>query len=254
MIPNPIRKALSSIRMSGVKYLLMGGQACILYGAAEFSRDLDLIVFADPDNLGRLEVALGELQAEIIAVPPLTPEFLERGHAVHFRCQNQDVKGLRLDIMSKLRNTAEFEALWSRRTTVEVSPGENIEVISLPDLVTAKKTQRDKDWPMIRRLLEAHYFLHRHHSTSEQVVFWLNELLTPELLLEIPDRPTFHHLVKPARQWTCEADLNPIIARQNLQMEEETERAEDREYWQPLKAELEKLRRVRGASRPIQEP
>jgi len=24
-----------------------------------------------------------------------------------------------------------------------------------------KKTQRDKDWPMIRRLVEAHYFQHR---------------------------------------------------------------------------------------------
>ena len=36
---SPIRKALSSIRKSGVKTLLMGGQACVLYGAAEFSRE-----------------------------------------------------------------------------------------------------------------------------------------------------------------------------------------------------------------------
>jgi hypothetical protein len=41
MIPSPIRKALSTIRRHQVAHLLMGGQACVLYGAAEFSRDLD---------------------------------------------------------------------------------------------------------------------------------------------------------------------------------------------------------------------
>jgi hypothetical protein len=41
LIPNPILKVLSSIHKSGVRALLMGGQACVFYGAAEFSRDSD---------------------------------------------------------------------------------------------------------------------------------------------------------------------------------------------------------------------
>lgn len=36
---NPILKVLSSIRTHRVQALLMGGQAYVLYGAAEFSRD-----------------------------------------------------------------------------------------------------------------------------------------------------------------------------------------------------------------------
>jgi hypothetical protein len=36
----------------------MGGQACVLYGAAEFSRDIDLAILADPHNLSRLGEAL----------------------------------------------------------------------------------------------------------------------------------------------------------------------------------------------------
>jgi hypothetical protein len=32
------------MRKNGVRYLLMGGQACVFYGAAEFSRDLDLVI------------------------------------------------------------------------------------------------------------------------------------------------------------------------------------------------------------------
>ena len=30
-----------------VRALLMGGQACVFYGAAEFSRDTDLLILAD---------------------------------------------------------------------------------------------------------------------------------------------------------------------------------------------------------------
>jgi hypothetical protein len=36
--------------MRRVRALLMGGQACILYGAAEFSRDIDLAILTDPYN------------------------------------------------------------------------------------------------------------------------------------------------------------------------------------------------------------
>ena len=50
----------------------MGGQACVLYGAAEFSRDTDIAVLASPANLDLLRAALRELQARRIAVPPFT--------------------------------------------------------------------------------------------------------------------------------------------------------------------------------------
>ena len=46
----------------------MGGQACILYGAAEFSRDIDVAVLASAENLHR---ALGQLKVEPVFVPPL---------------------------------------------------------------------------------------------------------------------------------------------------------------------------------------
>ncbi len=54
MIPNPILKVLSSMRAQNVRALLMGGQACVFYGAAEFSRDTDLAIVADARNLTRL--------------------------------------------------------------------------------------------------------------------------------------------------------------------------------------------------------
>jgi hypothetical protein len=162
------------MRKNGVRALLMGGQACVLYGAAEFSRDLDLLILVDSENLERLRRALDELSALPIAVPPLTDAFLRAGHAIHFRCQRADVRGLRIDLMARLRGVEGFAELWARRTSIEID-GETIDLLSLEDLVLAKKTQRDKDWPMIRRLVEQNYLQHLQQPTPQQVRFWLGE-------------------------------------------------------------------------------
>jgi hypothetical protein len=46
VIPTQILRALSTIQQFDAPVLLMGGQACVLYGAAEYSRDLDLAALA----------------------------------------------------------------------------------------------------------------------------------------------------------------------------------------------------------------
>src|SRR5262245_58725609 len=108
----------------------MGGQACVLYGAAEFSRDLDLVLLPDPHNIDRLELALAELEAEVIAVPPLALRHLTDGLSVHFRCRQADVAGLRIDVMARLRGVAPFAELWERRTTFAFDD-ETLEVMAL---------------------------------------------------------------------------------------------------------------------------
>lgn len=99
MIPNPIQTVLSTMAAHRVRALLMGGQACVFYGAAEFSRDTDFVLLSDADTLARLGKVLAELQADCIAVPPFEPDFLQRGHVIHFRCRRPDVAGIRIDII-----------------------------------------------------------------------------------------------------------------------------------------------------------
>ena len=244
MIPNPIRKVLSSMRAHRVRALLMGGQACVFYGAAEFSRDTDLAIVADAANLARLRKALGELQAEPIAIPPPALKFLRRGHAVHFRCRHPEALRMRVDVMSKMRGVDSFEKLWRRRTTIALPDGTKCDLLSLPDLVLAKKTQRDKDWPMIRRLVEAHYFQNRLKPNPAQIRFWLKELRTSEILMELVRR----HPVACRRGLSTRPLLALAMAgkreelQRALQAEESAEREQDRQYWLPLKVELEKLR------------
>jgi len=81
----------------------------VFYGAAEFSRDCDIVILSEEANLNRLASALVELQADCIAIAEFKPEYLARGHAVHFRCQHPDAKNIRLDLMTKLRGCDEFE-------------------------------------------------------------------------------------------------------------------------------------------------
>ncbi len=55
MIPSLIQKVLSTMAARQVLALLMGAQACVFYGAAEFSRDADVLVMADLENLERIK-------------------------------------------------------------------------------------------------------------------------------------------------------------------------------------------------------
>jgi hypothetical protein len=225
----------------------MGGQACVFYGAAEFSRDTDLFILAAAENITRLRVALRELEAECIAVPPFEVQYLERGHAVHFRCHHPEAADMRVDLMSKLRGVEPFETVWKRRTTVTDSDETRYDLLALPDLVKAKKTQRGKDWPMLQRLVEANYLQHRTSPTIEQKQFWMRELRTPELLIEVVQAwPELGAKLTPERSLLALARPDAFSQlQQALASEEQLERERDQLYWQPLKAELERLRRSR---------
>lgn len=244
MTPSAILKVLSTVSSHEVQYLLMGGQACVLYGGAEFSRDCDIAIVCETSNLGRLQNALDELQASVIAVPPFEAQYLQRGHAVHFRCHHPEAADMRLDVMASMRGVGPFADLWSRRTTLTLETNLALELMSLPDLIAAKKTQRDKDWPMIRRLVEANYAQHRAIPTQEQIHFWLRESRTPEMLIEIAARfPDEASKLTTQRPLLAEASAALVESlRQALACEQDIERATDRNYWEPLKQELEQLR------------
>lgn len=219
----------------------------MLYGAAEFSRDTDLALLASADNFAHLSSALDELDAHVIAVPPFELDYVVRGHAIHFAYGDRGTGRMRIDVMSRMRNVAPFPELWDRRTTLTLQDVGEVEVMSLPDLVTAKKTQRDKDWPMVRRLIEVNYLTFRDDVTAARIDFWLRELRTPSLLIESVTRfsERTHALipVRPLLRHALAGDSDAILAA--FTVEEEAERQADREYWAPLRAELEALRHDR---------
>jgi len=202
-------------------------------------------VLAEPENFARLQAALAELQADRIAVPPFDPAALARGHAVHFRCRAPGAEGLRVDVMTRLRSMPEFPLLWKRRTTLVDDDGVEYHLLCIPDLVQAKKTQRSKDWPMIELLVTIHYREHASDATDDRVDFWLREARTPELLVELCQRfPTQAAELtarRPLIRLAREQSLDDL--RTALDAEVRAEQALDRDYWEPLRRELEQFRR-----------
>jgi len=224
----------------------MGGQACILYGAAEFSRDVDLAVLADPKNLDRLEKALIELQAEPFFFPPMTAAMLLKGHACHFRCHLPDLEELRIDVMAVMNNCDRFPFLWKRRRRLPLPGVGLVDVLSLPDLVKAKKTQRDKDWPMIRRLIEVDYYSRPKRLSSKRIAWWLLEARSPDILVEVCHRYSrqANKLIglRPLLSWAAAG----LVAKLETALHEEEERFRqaDRRYWQPLREKLFQMRQA----------
>ncbi|MBL7130821.1 MAG: hypothetical protein ISS45_05420 [Candidatus Omnitrophica bacterium] len=223
---------------------MIGGQACIVYGAAEFSRDSDFMILCSDKNLQHLQKALHHLKAELIYVPPLKMEYLERGHSCHFRCTAKEVKGLRIDVLSKLKGCESFDKLWERKKRVTLKGRGTIDVIGLQDLVQSKKTQRDKDWLMLKRLVENDIILNKDEPSDDHVSWWLLEARSPEHLIELarkyPKITKDSIIYRPLLTYALTSDIQRLNS--ELHQEELIERQKDIEYWAPLRKELELLR------------
>jgi hypothetical protein len=244
---NPILKVLFTFRKHRVKSLLIGGQACIIYGAAEFSRDSDFVVLCHPANLIRLQLALKELRAENIYVPPLESKYLRKGHACHFRCLASTVKGLRIDIMARLRGCQGFAELWKRRYRLRLPSGTILDIIGLRDLVRSKKTQREKDWLMLSRLVENDIFLNP-NPDQDRIRWWLLQGRVPDTLIGLAENyPRIARSCQRERPLLKAALKNDagLISRM-LAEEKAKEVDEDVRYWRPLRKELEELRHRRA--------
>jgi hypothetical protein len=229
MIDLGIEKVFRTFREHGVQCLLSGGQACIFYGAAEFSKDVDFVVLADSGNFERLEKAADALAAETIAVPPFDIRHFDEGLAVHLRCTAPPCNDL----------------LWERRTVIEFDDFA-IDLLGVRDLIASKKTQRAKDWPMIQRLVEVHFQERRDAPVAADIDLWLRELRTVELLLETASR-----FADVAGTLAAERPLlrlaiagDEALLRRALVDEIEAEKERDRLHWEPLKARLGELRRA----------
>lgn len=244
MILTPIRQVLSTFQTNGVQALLMGGQACVFYGAAQVSKDVDVVLLAEAGNFARLQQALNSLAARRIAVPRFDPALLARGHAVHFRCAAPGVEELRVDMMTRLRDMPEFAVLWERRTVFADPGGVVFNLLSVPDLVAAKKTQRSRDWPVIELLVAIHYRENGSSPRPDWVEFWLKEARAPEMVVELCRRfPAEARALAGARPLLAQAITGDLAAlRPALDAEVRAEQDKDRAYWEPLKRELESFR------------
>lgn len=217
----------------------------MIYGAAEFSKDVDFLVVAARENFQKIQAAAEDLKTEVIAIPPFEARFLDEGLAIHLRCTTPEASGMRVDLMSIMRNVSPFPEIWERRSTLELE-GCDVHILSVPDLVQSKKTQRSKDWPMIQRLVEVHFEENKAAPKTDDIRFWLEQSLTEKILIETASR--YSDLAqslaekRPLLEAALSGDTHTL--RKRLTEEIEAEKERDRIYWEPLKKRLAHLRKT----------
>lgn len=282
-----IANFFQSLERERVQYLLISGQAAVLYGAAVFSEDIDLWVEPSEANLRAFTDTLHSLGACYYKLtPPLRSEFAQRGHGFHFILPGEELNYL--DVMGVPPRVGTFDSASARASRMETDWG-TLAVIGIPDLIELKKTQRLEDYPVIGRLtLE---FVRKPEVWSRQFDQWfarsgldagahdnvrlrgrqlldwaLEHVFTLESFSELLAEPGLAwsaydgRFAEEARSWRAElsspAGLSERTGREvteRMQRRVAELQAQDREYWKPVIRELKHLRE-KGRLVPVDSP
>ena len=148
-----MRRLFRSFERFGVDYLLISGQASILYGAATFSEDIDLWVAPSESNILRLKRALASVRATWYKLtPPLTRRLMLAGHGFHFVIPARPIP-LFLDVMGHPPRVGGFGTARKSARSFR-GPWGSVPVVSIEDLIEMKKTQRLADYDVISNLAQ----------------------------------------------------------------------------------------------------
>ncbi len=147
-----MRNLFRSFERSGVEYLLISGQASVLYGAATFSEDVDLWVRPSGRNIGRLAAALAACRARVYKLtPPLVLRYFRKGHGFHFTVPGRPGPAY-LDILGRPPRVGSFGASRRKARVMETDWG-RLPVVGIEDLIGLKKTRRLFDYEVISNLV-----------------------------------------------------------------------------------------------------
>jgi len=167
-----MRRLFGSFERAGLEYLLISGQASVLYGAAMFSEDVDLWICPTPANARKLLQALADRRARVHRLtPPLTLRNMRAGHGFHFVVPGRPLDTY-LDIMARPPRAGSFGSANRRARSIRTDWGV-LPVVHPIDLVEIKKTRRLADFDIITNL--ALLYLAEKTQPGKAVLRWAAE-------------------------------------------------------------------------------
>jgi hypothetical protein len=152
------QEILAALARHHVRYVLVGGLAAVLHGAAHVTTDVDVVPEEARDNLERLSVALRELDARIRVTGE--PDGVAFDHGAEslgrVRMWNLQTRYGDLDIAFEPSGTRGYDDL--RRGAASIHVGDlDVPVASLADVIRSKEAAgraRDRAvLPGLRELL-----------------------------------------------------------------------------------------------------
>jgi len=144
MLNKDYKDMLQSLSEENVKFLLVGAYALAVHGFPRATKDIDVFVWASPENAANLMRALGRFGAPVNDFS--AADFATEGTVLQIGGGPR-----RIDILTRI-DGVKFAEAYSRRVTVRLE-GLDVPVISREDLIANKRaTGRTQDLADIERL------------------------------------------------------------------------------------------------------
>jgi hypothetical protein len=131
---------LASLCEHAVEFVVIGGLAAIAHGSRRMTRDIDIVVMPDDQNLSRLERALASLHGLVLReggrsapIDPADIAMVALGTTLH-----TSTDAGRLDVVGAPAGAAPFQELRVRAILVQVE-GVKVPVAGLDDLIAMKR-------------------------------------------------------------------------------------------------------------------
>lgn len=148
---NDFAAALRDLNAAGLKFVVVGGLAVIRHGAVRATKDVDIAVSMEAENLAVLDRLIDEWEATNPDGTPLWRRELREGGILLLRTPH-----CYLDVLSEQLLPASFEDVVARSDTKRID-GVPVPICGLEDLVAMKaaagRTADDLD---LERLREVH--------------------------------------------------------------------------------------------------
>lgn len=147
-----LERALQELGRAGVEFIIVGGVAATIHGAARVTQDLDVVYARTPENIARLAVALAPHQPYLRGAPPGLPfrwdaETIRRGLNFTLTTALGD-----LDLLGEIIGGGSYAALLPHSQVAQIS-GVEYRCLGLARLIHVKRAAgRPKDLEAIAEL------------------------------------------------------------------------------------------------------
>ena len=254
-----IKSFFPSLNQAKIKYMLISGQAAVLYGAATFSEDIDLWVAPEGENWKKFIQTLRKIGAKVYkATPPLKLEFVRKGHGFHFEIPARTKEPIWfLDVMGVVPRVGAFQKAWKNVEFHQIEWG-RIPVIGLRDLAELKKTRRLEDYAIISNLVRNEYegmrgkikdvdwrWILSNSFEVQDIIYCLKRHKNARRVGETLPRRCLKYCLNINIKDYDKNEKYLLSASKEVALEIEKFRSQDRIYWHKIINELKELNRKR---------
>jgi hypothetical protein len=145
------KQILADLNGAGVRYVVIGGIALIRHGVVRATRDVDVVIAGDAENIARMGSLIDAWPATRPDGSPVPGESVAPGRTINLATPHGD-----LDILSERSSPLSFNELLARAEVRRID-GVEAPICSLADLVALKRlASRERDLMDLRDLETAH--------------------------------------------------------------------------------------------------